>query len=289
MVRDCANDTSPDKKWIMFDGPVDAIWIENMNTVLDDNKTLCLVSGEIISLSASMTMMFEVEDLAVTAPSTVSRCGMIYREPAAFDLDSQVISWLNTLPLLFITLRESLQVLFIKYLASSVKFVRKNLVETVLTVDNNLAQSCFRLLDSLSFEYAEKRKIALRDDEVGSIMNLYVLSDTILLRPICSLVQYNRHLFFFALTWSVGARCNLDGRKKFNEFLSGIMNLNEDADCRPKSGSVYNSCLLSTFHNWEWMQWVETILISSSGTGKTLAISTGWGKALKNCLWHSLR
>jgi len=74
-------DQKPEKRWIIYDGDVDAIWVENMNSVMDDNKILTLSNGDRIRLLKHCLMLFEVFDLQYASPATISRCGMVYVDP----------------------------------------------------------------------------------------------------------------------------------------------------------------------------------------------------------------
>lgn len=61
------------RHWIVLDGPVDTLWVENLNTLLDDSKKLCLTSGETVLLVKGMSVLFEVGSLAHVSAATVRR------------------------------------------------------------------------------------------------------------------------------------------------------------------------------------------------------------------------
>ena len=66
--------------------------------MLDDNCTLCLPNSERIKLNPNtMRMVFEVADLAVASPATVSRCGMVYMAPGELGWRPYIQSWVRLL------------------------------------------------------------------------------------------------------------------------------------------------------------------------------------------------
>lgn len=65
-------------KWTILDGDIDPEWIESLNTVMDDNKVLTLVSNDRIPLTNEMKLIFEISNLKNATPATVSRAGVLF-------------------------------------------------------------------------------------------------------------------------------------------------------------------------------------------------------------------
>jgi dynein heavy chain len=123
-----------------------------MNTVLDDNRTLCLPNGERIKLNGRCPRMllFEVEDLKVASPATVSRCGMLWVPAEALGWLPYVQTWANSRyshpKVAYPGFVDQVINMFDQHVPSAIKFMRSKCREGVVSVDQNLIASMCAVL-----------------------------------------------------------------------------------------------------------------------------------------------
>lgn len=103
-----------------------------MNTVLDDNKMLCLANSERIKFTPFIHMLFEVQDLAVASPATVSRCGMVYIDADELKWMPYVKTWITEVTdKMKDETREYLLELFKRYVEAGLVFVKKKCTQAI--------------------------------------------------------------------------------------------------------------------------------------------------------------
>ncbi|XP_061653101.1 dynein axonemal heavy chain 11 [Phyllopteryx taeniolatus] len=146
-MRELTSVTHDGPKWIVLDGDIDPMWIESLNTVMDDNKVLTLASNERISLSSSMRLLFEISHLKAATPATVSRAGILYVNPQDLGWTSFVTSWIETRQAQ--SERANLTILFDKYVPYCLEQVRCNLKTITPIPENSMVQTLCSLLDCL--------------------------------------------------------------------------------------------------------------------------------------------
>ncbi|KAK0165144.1 hypothetical protein PV328_003692, partial [Microctonus aethiopoides] len=176
--------------WIVLDGPVDAVWIENLNSVLDDNKTLTLANGDRIIMASNSKLVFEPDNIDNASPATVSRMGMVFVSASVLKWSEILQGWLKT--------RDEheaqvLHELFHKIYGDAHVFVQTKLISKMTLLEALYIRQCIDLLTGLL---------------ANNIADTSTFTDVHLQRT-----------FLFSLMWSLGAVLELDARSALQEFF----------------------------------------------------------------------
>eukprot|EP01135_Chromosphaera_perkinsii_P008183 Nk52_evm5s1178 gene=Nk52_evmTU5s1178 len=267
--------------WIVMDGPVDAIWIENLNSVLDDSKILTLANGDRISMSPTCKLVFEVDSLANASPATVSRNGMIFMSSSVLDWKPILQGWLLKRS---DTEKSVLQPLFESSFENALVFIENNLNPKMHILQANIIKQAMTLLAGLLPEGGNAEK------------SVY------------------EKIYAFTIMWSVGALLELSDRALLQEHLLKATQLpwpklEEEEDIYdfmvspegewthwknhvpeykyPESGHVdYLSIIVPTVDNVRTEFLIQTIakqeecvlLIGEQGTAKTVMVKSSLSK-----------
>ena len=218
------------RHWIVFDGDVDPEWVENLNSVLDDNKLLTLPNGERLGLPPNVRIMFEVETLKYATLATVSRCGMVWFSDDTVELDVMLSKYLAQLSTAtFEDLEDD---------SSTPTSTESRLALQQLMADILRQRLTANDFTEKALEQCSPLKHIMEFTSIRAIGTLFSL-----LRKSCrSVLEYNvQHSDFplsdeqieiylskkvlVAAVWSFTGDCPLVERKSFGDFLAGLATL----------------------------------------------------------------
>jgi dynein heavy chain len=192
-----------ERKYIVFDGDVDAVWVENMNSVMDDNKLLTLPNGERIRLQKHVALLFEVGDLQYASPATVSRCGMVYMDPKNLGYRPFFNKWVN---------------------------LRQNKVEgdILLKLFNKFVPAAIDLVLEGTFEgfNGDPLKRVIPVTSLGMVVQLCnILEMQMTDSKQCTQEQIVEGMFIQAVVWSIGGTLLEEDRVKFSDAVKKMAEL----------------------------------------------------------------
>lgn len=194
-------------RWIMYDGDVDALWVENMNSVMDDNRLLTLPNGERIRLQPYCAMICETFDLQYASPATVSRCGMVWVDPKNLGYTPYYERWVRTRCGNSVVIEpekqaeaDQLMKLFHKYCPQSIDLILTGVVDG---------------------EMGRKLQQVIPITSIDMIKQLCSLLDAFYARDIEDAGDVEA-VYIYCLMWSLGAQLVGDSRNKFDAFVKRL-------------------------------------------------------------------
>uniref|UniRef100_A0A803XX58 Dynein axonemal heavy chain 5 n=1 Tax=Meleagris gallopavo TaxID=9103 RepID=A0A803XX58_MELGA len=227
-----------DHIWIVLDGPVDAIWIENLNSVLDDNRTLTLANGDRIPMAPNCKIVFEPHNIDNASPATVSRNGMVF-------MSSSVLNWS---PILegFLKRRSFQEAEILRGLYSSsfpdlYRFSIQSLQSKTEMLEAFVIMQSINMMQGL-----------IPPKEQGAELT----------------AKYLERLYIFSLMWSIGALLELEDRCKMEHWLRNCATIKLDLPYIPE-GSEDTMFDYYVASDGNWMHWntrVEEYVYPSSST-----------------------
>ena len=214
--------------WIELDGPVDAIWIENLNSVLDDNKTLTLANGDRLPMPNSVKLLFEMSSLDNASPATVSRAGMIYVPSHVLKWGPIAQSWISKADF------KPIQQVFpdlISHFDNVFTYVLENLQLVMRTSQVHIITTILHIFESL---------ISTRDND--GYLKLNITEPELLMK-----------LIIFSVMWSFGGFLDGEGRAKLSQFLCNEYQLPDNI---PKD-QLFN--FMVDKNTGEWVNWEDRL------------------------------